>query len=58
VSVYSYSFGVSSCGAFGDKEVEINTLNTVSDANRTIISIQVSGNQMLASSKYSGLFLF
>jgi WD40 repeat protein len=59
VRVYSYSFLASSCDAFGEKEVvEIKDVNTVQDANRAITSVKVSGNQMLASSKYSGLFLF
>ena len=45
VRVYSYSFIVSSCDIFGEKKVEgISTLNTVLDANRTITSVEVSGN--------------
>ena len=59
VRVYGYYFLASSCDAFGEKEVvEIKDVNTVQDANRAITSVKVSGNQMLASSKYSGLFLF
>jgi hypothetical protein len=57
--VYGYTFFVATCGYSGFKEVEgINTVNTVLDASRTITSVEVSGSQMLASSKYSGLFLF
>jgi hypothetical protein len=59
VKIYSYSFGIASCGSSGYKKFQaINVLNTVDNAKREITSVKVSGNEMVASSKHSGLFLF